>query len=87
MAAFHVTLCVPPAIPPPDFDAIRHALDDLGFRAHLQHAVRAVIRPWPALEKLRVFVTQLVCIRPSPCGLAPPSRPRLQGIPRRVKER
>jgi hypothetical protein len=58
MEEFHVTICVPPSIPPPESDAIRQALDALGFRAHLRHAVRAVIRRWPALEKVRVFVTQ-----------------------------
>jgi hypothetical protein len=50
MDEFHVTIYVPRSIPPPGSDAIRQALDDLGFRAHLRHAVRAVIRQCAALE-------------------------------------
>jgi hypothetical protein len=58
MDAFHVTICLPPSIPPPESGVIRQALDDLGLPAHLRHAVRTVIPRWPALEKVRVFVTQ-----------------------------
>jgi hypothetical protein len=57
MDAFHVTIYVPRGITPPKSDAIRKALNDLGFRSDLGQVVRAVIRHRPALKKVRVIVT------------------------------
>jgi hypothetical protein len=58
MEEFHVTICVPNALPPSEEDAIRRALEEPGFRRALGRAMRAVIRRRPALAAARVTVTR-----------------------------
>jgi hypothetical protein len=55
---FHLTVRAPPALPDPDYTAMRQALDDPAFQAQLRQAVRAVFRRWPALSKARFTLTR-----------------------------
>jgi hypothetical protein len=54
---FNASIFSPRGIPPPEFDAIRQALDAPTFRADLDRAVRAVIQQRPTLGKVRVTIT------------------------------
>jgi hypothetical protein len=55
---FNASIFSPRGIPPPASDAICRVLNHPAIRADFRRAVRAVIRRWPALEKVRVVVTQ-----------------------------
>jgi hypothetical protein len=58
MDEFHITVYALHGLAPPDYDAIRQALDASHFKEALRRAVRTVLRrhlPW---DKVRVTVTQ-----------------------------
>jgi hypothetical protein len=58
MDEFHITVYALHGLAPPDYDAIRQALDASHFKAALRRAIRIVMRrhlPW---DKVRVTVTQ-----------------------------
>jgi hypothetical protein len=55
---FHITVYALHGLAPPDYDAIRQALDASHFKVALRRAVRTVLRrhlPW---DTVRVTVTQ-----------------------------
>jgi hypothetical protein len=58
MDEFRVTIHTARGLPPPKSDAIRQELNGLGFRSDLRRPVRAVMWHRPALEKVRIIVTQ-----------------------------
>jgi hypothetical protein len=58
MDEFHITVYALRGLSPPDYDAIRQALDTSHFKLALRRAVYTVIRRHLPSDKVRVTVTQ-----------------------------
>jgi len=54
----HVTLSAPRGLTPAEYRSIRRALVRPGFRAALGSAVRAALRRFPSLRRVRVTLSR-----------------------------
>jgi len=53
MDQFHLSIMVPPGLPASTYRSLRRTLDNPGFQAALQRAVREVARRYPTLYETR----------------------------------
>lgn len=55
---FHLTVRASPGLPRAEYDAIYRTLNDRRFQALLRRAVRAVLRQYEALAKVRAVLSR-----------------------------
>jgi hypothetical protein len=55
---YHLTVLAPRDLPERRYQTIRQTLDGRGFQRALRRAVRAVIRQYPSLDKVRMRLSR-----------------------------